>query len=150
MSIASNSNSRSLRNHSDAQSSPDETAAKLDDCSPAERAAYEAAMSKSRQQDSYARKFSLPRPPQPQLADFVAANGGENSNPEGVRANGHHTAEETQLDSGAVPANDNLPKVPSRSDGEADTEAAQAKEQIIGRQCGAAAGRKETERGPAV
>ena len=44
MSAASNSNPRSLRNHSEAQACSDSSTAKLNDCAPAVRAAYEAAM----------------------------------------------------------------------------------------------------------
>lgn len=70
MSIASNSNPHSLRN----QACSDETAIKLNDCDPAVCAAYDAAMGKWRPQDADARKFGRPRPPQPRLKDFVAAN----------------------------------------------------------------------------
>jgi hypothetical protein len=92
MSVASNSNPRSLRIHSDAQASSDNSATKLNDCVPAVRAAYEAAMSNWRQQDAQARRLGLPRPPEPQLADFL------------VSANGH---DRTQGAPRQEPANDN-------------------------------------------
>jgi len=125
MSTANNSNPRSLRNHSEARACPHGSAAKLNDCLPSARAEYEGAMGKWRQQDAHARKFGLPLPPEPQLVDFLEANGGEDTNP-----GGHDTARETQLDSGAEPANDNLPQAATSSDSDAGTESANAQEQI--------------------
>ena len=98
MSIASNYSARSLRNHSEG---PDSSAA--NDCPPSVRAEYEGAVGQWRQRDAHARKFSLPRPPEPQLVDFLAANGGDASDDEVLRADRQPTTR-------AVPANDNLPE----------------------------------------
>ena len=46
-------------------------------------------MSRWHQEVSLARRLGRPKPRQPQLADFVAANGGEDSNPEVIRATSH-------------------------------------------------------------
>jgi hypothetical protein len=73
-----------------------------DDCPPTVRAAYEAAMSEWRQQDKQARILGQPRPPQPQVADFIVAD------TEGVRGNGHDGAQPTQLPPQGEPANDNV------------------------------------------
>src|SRR5215472_2095147 len=102
MSTANNSNPRSLRNHSEAQACSDSSAAKLNDCAPAVRAAYEAAMGNWQQQVVHARKFGLPRPPEPQLADFIAVNGDEASNVDVARANGSNAGQGTQITNGGA------------------------------------------------